>query len=439
MQEASLPAAFRSFLRPLRPLAPLVALIATALALVSAAPALSQTPIDQADESAAAAPVAHVYVASTDHVYAFSAAADGKLTPVPGSPFNDSLSWIAANSHYLFGTEADGATIASFSMASDGALKKVASINTTNFYSGRNGGGGCSPYFPVQFRIDHSGKNLYNAVMPEDGFCGSVFQTFSINNDNGELTYLGASNWILNGTAAIDLLGNNDYAYSPECTAVDGNDSYFIVGYKRLTSGELDGFNTGPYLGSAGPIPPDPSGQGNYCPTAVAPDPTNHMAVMLQDIGNPDDGPIRHGVPAECCTEAPVIATYTAAADGKISTTSTYHNMPSAETVAYQGYPTNGLMRMSPSGKLLAVVGSGLEIFHFNGANPITKYKTLLANKPITQVYWDNNNHLYAIEWNGTSSTGKLYVYTVSPTSATEAPGSPYTISSPGNMTVHTL
>lgn len=433
-------ATFCSFFHLPRPAASLAALIATALALLSATPALSQSPIDQADESAqenaASAPVAHVYVTGANKVYAFAAAADGKLTPVPGSPFNDNLSWIAANSHYLFGTEADGATIASFSMAADGALKKVASINTTNFYEGRYGGT-CSPYFPVQFRIDHSGENLYNAVDPEDGFCGSVFQSFRIDNSNGELTYLGASNWTLNGGPSIDFLGNNDYAYSPQCTYVDGNASYFILGFKRLSSGELDGFNTGPYTGAAGPIPPDPSGQGNYCPNAVAPDPTNHMAVVLQDVANPDDAPMRQGVAAECCNEPPVIATYTAAANGLISTTSTYHNMPTAETAEYQ--MTESQMRMSPSGKLLAVGGSGLELFHFNGASPITKYKTILAGKPITQIYWDKNNHLYAIEYNGTSSTGKLYVYTVTPTSVTEAPGSPYTIPWPGNLTVHTL
>ena len=405
-----------------------------AAALVFAGPALSQV-----SGNAAPAAVAHVYVASTKQVYAFSAAADGRLTPVPGSPFSESLSWIAANSHYLFGTEPDGTTIASFSMASDGALKEVATTDTANFYQGRYGGS-CNPYFPVQFRIDHSGKNLYNAVDPEDGFCGSVFQSFSINNDNGELTYLGASNWILNGGAYIDFLGNNEYAYSPQCTFVDGNDSYFIVGFKRLSSGELDGFNTGPYTGAAGPIPPDPSGQGNYCPMAVAPDPTNHMAVMLRDIANPDDAPIQQGVPAECCNELPVIATYTAAANGEISTTSTYHNMPTVETGGYQGSPVNGgVMRMSPSGKLLAVGGAGLEIFHFNGANPITKYKKLLANEPISQIYWDKNNHLYAIAWNGSSSTGKLHVYTVTAASVDEAPGSPYSIPSPANLTVHTL
>jgi hypothetical protein len=417
-----MPAIFRCVSNLFQPGTRHVTLIAAALVLTGSA-------LSQVDENAVSAPVAHVYVTGANHVYAFSAAADGKLTPVPGSPFSDSVSWIAANSHYLFGTEADGTTIASFSMASDGALKEVASTNTADFYAGRNGGS-CSPYFPVQFRIDHSGENLYNAVDPDDGFCGSVFQSFRIDNSNGELTYLGASDWILNGGPSIDFLGNNEYAYSPQCTFVDGNDSYFIAGFKRLSSGEL--------ADSAGaPIPSDPSGQGNYCPLAVSPDPTNHMAVVLRDTASPDDGPMRQGVTAECCTEAPVIATYTTAANGMVTTTSTYHNMPTAETAEYQ--MTEGQMRMSPSGKLLAVGGSGVELFHFNGASPITKYKIVLANKPITQIYWDKNNHLYAIEYNGTSSTGKLYVYTVTPTGVTEAPGSPYTIPSPGSLTVHTL
>jgi hypothetical protein len=35
---------------------------------------------------------------------------------------------------------------------------------------------------------------------------------------------------------------------------------------------------------------------------------------------------------------------------------------------------------------------------------------------------WDKANHLYAL------GIGKLFVYTVTPTSITEAPGSPYSI-----------
>ena len=76
---------------------------------------------------------------------------------------------------------------------------------------------------------------------------------------------------------------------------------------------------------------------------------------------------------------------------------------------------------MSQSGKLLAV-GPGLQVFHFNGAEPITKFTGLLPTAPITHIHWDNNNHLYAL------SSNKLYVYTVTPTSVEEVPGSPYTL-----------
>ena len=85
-----------------------------------------------------------------------------------------------------------------------------------------------------------------------------------------------------------------------------------------------------------------------------------------------------------------------------------------------------GTMNMSPSGKLLAVAGyPGLQIFHFNGAAPITNYSSLLLpTANIDQLGWDNSNHLYALSY----ATGKLYVYTVTPTSISAVAGSPYTV-----------
>ena len=60
------------------------------------------------------------------------------------------------------------------------------------------------------------------------------------------------------------------------------------------------------------------------------------------------------------------MATYTADSAGNLTTNSTYSNMPSVLVGAVVDY------WMSPSGKYLAVGGtSGLQIFHFNGANPI--------------------------------------------------------------------
>jgi hypothetical protein len=51
-----------------------------------------------------------------------------------------------------------------------------------------------------------------------------------------------------------------------------------------------------------------------------------------------------------------------------------------------------------------------------------SKFNPQLDAVPFKQLYWDNDNHLFALFAN------KLYVFTVTPTSITEAPGSPHTI-----------
>jgi outer membrane protein assembly factor BamB len=68
-----------------------------------------------------------------------------------------------------------------------------------------------------------------------------------------------------------------------------------------------------------------------------------------------------------------------------------------------------------------------LQVFHFNRANPITKYTGLLTSDSIDQIFWDNDNHLYALSRTG----GKLYVFTVTAKSVTHAPGSPHAITDP--------
>jgi hypothetical protein len=69
---------------------------------------------------------------------------------------------------------------------------------------------------------------------------------------------------------------------------------------------------------------------------------------------------------------------------------------------------------MAPSGKLLAVAGTGgLQVFHFNGAAPATKYTGLLTSSEVDEIGWDNSNHLYAIG----NAANKLWVFTVTPSS----------------------
>jgi hypothetical protein len=121
------------------------------------------------------------------------------------------------------------------------------------------------------------------------------------------------------------------------------------------------------------------------------------------------------------------LATYTADASGNLTTTSTWANMPATDVVYIFD------LSMSHSGKLLAVGGDGgLHAFHFKGSSPIAHYTGLLTTDQINQMFWDNNNHLYALS----QSAGKLHVFTVTPTSAVEATGSPYTISSPSEIIV---
>ncbi len=86
----------------------------------------------------------------------------------------------------------------------------------------------------------------------------------------------------------------------------------------------------------------------------------------------------------------------------------------------------------SPAGNLLALGGtSGLQVFHFNGSNPITPYTGLLAVHELSKLAWDKHNHLYGI-----SPSGRLYSFTVTTTGHKQASGSPYTISDPQAITV---
>jgi hypothetical protein len=124
------------------------------------------------------------------------------------------------------------------------------------------------------------------------------------------------------------------------------------------------------------------------------------------------------------------LATYSVNNSGELTTSSTYSNMPRVQT----GSVTD--IGMDPSGALLAVAGTGgLQIFHFNGDKPITKYTGLLTKDEVDQVFWDSNGHLYAIG----QSANKLWVFNVTPTQTAVAPGSPCTINEPLGLIVQPL
>lgn len=157
-----------------------------------------------------------------------------------------------------------------------------------------------------------------------------------------------------------------------------------------------------------------------YCPSSAAADPTNHFAVaMLQNNFDTD------------ALGSTQLATYTADTSGNITTTSTYQNMPTVEVASHNGEYD---LAMSTGGAYLAVAGdTGLQIFHFHGAKPITKFTgVLLSGTEVYQAFWDKKDHLYAIS----RTANKLYVFNVSAAGATQAQGSPYTIPQPAGLLV---
>ncbi|HWZ78952.1 MAG TPA: hypothetical protein VNX87_20580 [Candidatus Sulfotelmatobacter sp.] len=342
-----------------------------------------------------ASPVAYVYVSSaptssTGQINAYSAASNGALTAIAGSPFPYDVNYMAVNGAWLFGVANVDTDINSFSIASNGALTFKDTYKVTN-----PGAAVISVY------LDHTGSTLYADYYTTN----NDYLSFSINQSSGRLTKIGDLAGGPPNNTPVSFIGNNVYAYSSSCYHFDQE----IIGVKRNTDGTLS------YLNSTFPFPAEKSG-GFYCPWKAAADPTNHLAIAIEPLNSNwgQDGLWQ-------------LASYTAGATGNLTTKSTFSNMPTVLVGAVNDYS------MSPSGKYLAVGGTaGFQIFHFNGANPITKFTGLLTGNTIDQVFWDNANHVYAISL----KAGKLFVWTVTSTGATRAPASPHSIPNVQNLIV---
>jgi len=364
------------------------------LAATLTATALAQT-TDQPESTKTTSPVAYVYVSGPTKIEAFAASSTGTLTPVPGSPFPGSLSHMSVNKTYLFGAGDNGKDIYTFLIESNGALKQVSETNAQK-YNPYN----CGSIGPTQ--IDYTGTTLYNQVNAGDCEDVTFIQAFKIE-ANGELQFIGnAMSGIPTDIASLSplhFLGTNKFAYQTGCADDDGLVGPVNEVYKRESNGML----TTVAYDNVSPKTENPDDV--YCPFLLAGDPANHLAVAYSLYNS-------NGFVG---TKA--LASYTADSHGNLTTTKTFENMPliSSETDA---------LSISPTGKLLAVGGVGFHVFHFNGSDPITRFTVgRLNNYLFPEFGWDNNNHLYAL-----TTDGALFVYTVTPTSITEVPGSPYTI-----------
>ena len=355
--------------------------------------------------------VAYVYIAnnprnsSTNEITAFAAEANGKLKPVFGSPFRENVDAMAVDGGHLAAVNHSQPNIDTFAIESDGSLRYLASTDYAK-YNGRND---CTVANQIFF--DHTGSNLY--VQEFNADCANTgVASYWLNKTSGKLHYLGVdiTGAFPGDNNAAYFIGNNKYAY----TAVNSDCMFYtIYGFRRGSNGMLTS------AGSVANLPTPPPNFRRFIPDLIAADPYNNLAVLMQPANPPG-----------CSSEPLQIATYAANSSGVLRTRSTYADMPS--TLIANPYD----MKMSPSGKLLAVAGQeGVQVFFFNEAAGAARYTGLLTKAPINQIFWDNSDHLYGIS----QATNKLYVFTVTPTHTSHAPGSPYPISDPQHLIVQPL
>jgi hypothetical protein len=312
--------------------------------------------------STGSSPVAYVYVVSNprgsnvNEIVAFAAASDGKLTPVAGSPFQARVTSLAVNGKYLFGSTQNGLYVAQFQIESNGSLRWIRSTDVIRYNPNNCGTSG-------SLVLDHTGTSLYD--FEAFGDCSNTtLEAFAIQKPSGQLHNLGVAGAGRYLYAPLSFTGNNMYAYTMTC--VPGFSSE-VNAFRRAADGSLSSINI--------TVPmPTPKQGTSWCMSYAAADPANHLATTLQPlVSNTPPYTADFAGPAQ-------LATYTVDNFGKLTTTSTYKNMPSTSVGTVLD------INMAPSGTLLAVAGTlGLQVFRFNGSNPIEHYTGLLTKERVDQ------------------------------------------------------
>jgi hypothetical protein len=333
-------------------------------------------------------PVAYVYVSTTKGIYLYDAAATGKLTRV-GGPYGVKGLPIGSNGKYFFSVGTYW--LHSYAVKAGGGIGGQVGQIDTQLYGGSECGATAGGV------LDHTGRFMYVQTAgawdpnhPEDELCDAE-QSYGIT--SGHFTFLGDTHFddvrSANPGTSLSITANDLFAYNT--TPVFQNCGNTWNFFQRESGGSLNSFQ-GNVNG-----PPGVNG-GSYQPAVLAADPANHLAAYMQ----PEDSQ------GNCDAGSAQLATYSVDAQGNLNSADTWQTMPAP--------PINvTVMNMSPAGNLLAVGGnlvpSGLMVYHYNGAAPITPYSGVLTNDAIQWLHWDKANHLYAL------SASTLYVYTVTPAS----------------------
>ena len=270
---------------------------------------------------------------------------------------------------------------------SNGVIGKETSSIDPNKYMGKDCGN--DNQWPVF--LNSTVYGLYDNV-GEDGqqtYC-SVIQAFDV--DKGILTFKGQTQFNTQ-LAESGFTGSSKFAYAIESgdtsETEDGIQGFMIEG-----SGSLVPINANILENNLG------------TPTFLASDPHN-LNLLAMGIN--------------CCDAGLQLASYKIGSSGDLTSTNTQAEMPTINT--YWNYDLE--MKINPAGNVLAVTtGTGIQFFHFNGADPITTFTGVIgASGAIVSMAWSGNT-LYAVN----NASGKLHVYDVSTTKVVEATGSPYTL-----------
>jgi hypothetical protein len=359
---------------------------------------------------ASAAPVAYAFVSTgnPNNVYSLAVSSSGSFTHVGTASSPTAIYHLSATSKFVFGID-NLSNIYTYSIGSTGALKLVATTNAGKYVSGYS-----SAYSIPLTQLDSAGATIYTIVGTSQ--TDWHMESFKIES-NGELQFLGSSYADPNALNQIRFVQGGQYAITDGCynTApgasftTDSNDVNDLVTYKH----ESNGFLTYTATSNDTPVAQSPY---EYCAGLNASDSANHLAAAFTIFNPPgDDG--EGGM---------ALGTYTVNSSGTPSTTSDYETMPVTSVAA-------SAIGIDPTGKLLAVVGSGaLEVFHFNGAKPITKYTGEINTSGANRfVAWDKSSHMYML------TDHSVDIYNATPTTFTEL--KPWEFTAPYGMIVLSL
>jgi hypothetical protein len=364
-----------------------------------------------AKASAAAAPVAYAFVSTTNpnNVSTLAVSSTGSFTHVGTASSPTPIYHLSVNKQFLFGID-NLSNIYTYSISSTGALKLVATTNAGSYVSGFS-----SQFSAAVIQLDSTGSTIY--TMAGTSQTNWYMESFKIES-NGQLQFLGTSYADPNALNQIRFVQGGQFAVTDGCynTAAgasfvtDSDDVNDIVTYKH----ESNGFLT--YVATSNDAPAAQSPY-EYCAGLNANDSANHFAVGFT-IFNPPGDDIEPGV---------ALGTYTVNTSGTPSTTSNYETMP----VTSVGDPYS--MGIDPTGKILAVGGEGsFQLYHFNGANPITAYSGVInTNDLIRTIAWDKTSHMYLL------TDHSVDIYNISTTSYTEL--KPWEFNAPYSMIVLSL